>query len=331
MQLKEFDIILDIKKSYKTERFEVVQGDSYSNVLNITLVDGLHSYDLTGTTVEIVFSKSDGTTVQQTDITIINESRGRIQCILKTNTIASPGKVIAEVRVLDGDVLLTSTRFEFYVRRSLINDETIESTNEFPLLTQLIAETNDLIERVGDIEAQVPEEVVNNLNALADYVNDLAGEGRTTETVKGVSDALKTHEAENVTQAHGFIYEEGEWTPQFNASFNGVYGTQHGRYIRKGNEITVFFEIVATTFSLADDGHVSITQLPFNTDQNFPTTATINCYGKNTEDEISFEVANRYNVLYGFLYSNTNKVVLRKGSLNGSFHLKGSVVYRIGA
>lgn len=173
MQLKEFDIILDIKKSYKTERFEVVQGDSYSNVLNIRLVDGLHSYDLTGTTVEIVFSKSDGTTVQQTDITIINESRGRIQCILKTNTIASPGKVIAEVRVLEGETLLTSTRFEFYVRKSLITDETIESTNEFPLLTELINTTNGLIDQVEQIEKQVPENVVTELNQVSTLANQL--------------------------------------------------------------------------------------------------------------------------------------------------------------
>ena len=138
MQLKEFNVILDIKKHLQQQQFEVVQGDSYSNILNIALVNELKSFVLTGTNIEIVFSKSDGTTVQQTDIAIMNELQGKIQCVLKTNTIASPGKVVAEVRILEGETLLTSTRFEFFVRKSLINDETIESTNEFPLLTQLI-------------------------------------------------------------------------------------------------------------------------------------------------------------------------------------------------
>jgi hypothetical protein len=173
MQLKEFNIILDIKKNIKQEQFEVVQGDSFTNLVNISLVDGLNAYDLSNTNVEIVFSKSDGTTVQQTDIAIINDIQGRIQCILKTNTIASPGKVVAEVRILNMDKLLTSTRFEFFVRKSLINDETIESTNEFPVLTQLINTTGGLIEQIEQIEKQVPEQVVTDLNAVSTLANQL--------------------------------------------------------------------------------------------------------------------------------------------------------------
>lgn len=172
MQLKEFNILLDIKKHNKSEEFEVVQGDSYSNVVNISLVDGLNPFVLTNTNIEIVFSKSDGTTVQQTDIAILNELQGKIQCVLKTNTIASPGKVIAEVRVLEGDTLLTSTRFGFYVRKSLINDETIESTDEFPILTQLISTTENLIQQVEQIEKQVPEQVVAGLSDLQTEVNE---------------------------------------------------------------------------------------------------------------------------------------------------------------
>ena len=202
MQLKEFNIMLDIKKSRKIEEIEVVQGDSFTNLVNISLVDGLNPYDLSNVNVEIAFRKSDGTTVLQSDIAIINAAQGKIQCILKTNTIASPGKVIAEVRVLEIDKLLTSARFEFFVRQSLTNDKTIESTNEFPILTQLINE-------VKQITAQVPEEVVNNLNALTTYVNELAGQGRTTETVKqnaddivNLSNDLETHKADNMS-AHG--------------------------------------------------------------------------------------------------------------------------------
>ena len=168
MQPKEFNILLDIKKQYKGDRFEVVQGDTNSNVLNITLVDGINPYNLTGTNVEIVFSKADGTTVQQTDNAIIDAVQGKIRCILKTNTIATPGKVLAEVRVLEGDNLLTSARFEFYVRKSLMTDDTIESTNEFPILTQLIAATNDLIKQVEQIEKQVPEYIVEAMGDLED-------------------------------------------------------------------------------------------------------------------------------------------------------------------
>jgi len=190
LQPKEFNILLDIKKHNKTDYFEVVQGDLNSNVLNIALVDGLNPYNLTGTNVEIVFSKPDGTTVQQTDIAVLNAIEGKIQCVLKTNTIAAPGKVIAEVRVLEGETLLTSTRFEFYVRKSLITDETIESTNEFPILTQLINTTNDLIDQVEQIEKQVPEQVVTDLNAVSVLANQLQTD-------------LAAHKAESVSQIIG--------------------------------------------------------------------------------------------------------------------------------
>lgn len=174
MQLKEFNILLDIKKHNKIDYIEVVTGDSFSNVLNISLIDGIYPYDLTNTSVEIVFSKSDGTTVQQTDIAVINSAQGRIQCILKTNTIAVPGKVVAEVRILEGETLLTSTRFEFYVRKSLINDETVESSNEFGTLQQVVLDYNDAIERVNQIEKQVPEQVVTDLNEVSTRVGPLS-------------------------------------------------------------------------------------------------------------------------------------------------------------
>ena len=199
MQLKEFNIMLDIKKSRKIEEIEVVQGDTNTNILYISIVESLVPYDLAGITVEIVFAKPDGTTVVQdatNGLSILDAAAGKIKCVLLTNTIAAPGRVNAEVRLLQNDKLLTSARFEFYVRRAIMNDETIESTNEFPVLTQLIQE-------VQQITAQVPEEVVNNLNALTTYVNELAGQGRTTETVKqnaddivNLSNDLETHKAE---------------------------------------------------------------------------------------------------------------------------------------
>lgn len=200
MQLKEFNVLLDIKKNYKKEEFEVVQGDSNSNVLNITLTDGLNHFDLSGTSVEIIFSKSDGTTVQQTDVTIINREQGRMRCVLKTNTIAFPGKVVAEVRVLEDETLLTSTRFEFHVRKSLLDNETIESTNEFPVLTQLISTTEGLIEQVGQIEKQVPEQVVTDLNQVSMLANQLQN------NLGSLSATVNTHLAESASK---HIYESG--------------------------------------------------------------------------------------------------------------------------
>lgn len=153
MKLKEFNILLDIKEKNNIKYIEVVQDDYNSNVLNISLIDELNSYDLTDLNVEIAFKKPDGTTVLQdkdTGVSIIDAKMGKIKCILSTNTIACPGIVNAEVRISESSNVLTSARFNFYVRGSLVTDEAVKSTNEFPILKKL---TDDVKEATNEFPA----------------------------------------------------------------------------------------------------------------------------------------------------------------------------------
>lgn len=176
MELKRFNIELDIKKRNFNELFQVVQGDYDTNVLEIQLFNDTQKYDLTDLTVEIAFRKADGTTVIQTEssgVSIISAFDGKIECTLKTNTIAAIGTVVAEVRVLGTDnKLLTSTTFEFLVREAIVNDGTIESTNEFPVLLEMIDTVNTLINEVSQIEQQVPENILQNMGDLSTLTTD---------------------------------------------------------------------------------------------------------------------------------------------------------------
>lgn len=168
MELKEFDIMLDIKKSKKIEDIEVVQKDYESNILNISIVEGFEPYNLSGLSVEIAFAKPDGTTVLQDEengVIIEDPAEGKIRCILNTNTIAASGKVFAEVRILQDLRLLTTARFDFFVRRAIVNDETIESTNEFPILNKLINDTKNIVEAVPVIEGKL-DEITNTESEL---------------------------------------------------------------------------------------------------------------------------------------------------------------------
>lgn len=215
MQLKQFDIILDIKKNLKNENFEVVQGDMNTNILNITLYDSLQIYSLAGLTVEVAFDKPDGTTVLQDSTNGVTIAGNKIICTLNTNTIAAPGRVLSEVRVFSGSNLLTSAKFEFYVRKSIVNDETVESTNEFPIL-------NQLIEQVGLIEKQVPEQVILDLNEVSDRVGPLASlltriKTSIVNAINSLLEDFNEHKAESVSDdAHGFLtdtrFKIGEFT-----------------------------------------------------------------------------------------------------------------------
>ncbi|MBU5425022.1 phage baseplate upper protein [Tissierella pigra] len=377
MQIKEFDIILDIKKYKKIEEIEVVQGDLDTNQLNITIYDGLNLYSLENLNIEIAFAKSDGTTVLQSsqdeDNPIIIEG-DKIICTLKTNTIASPGKVLAEVRLLEDTRLLTSTRFELYVRKAIVNDETIESTNEFPILNKLINDVGDIIEAVpviegkldeitnteselnqsisegntlkGDLDSSIQEgnilkagldnsiaegnivkgelddiiagtdfeQVLMRLNDKADKteLENLAGEGRTTETVKDNADRigilngkvspetplntisqnlsgavnevksdLTTHEAKKATdiaRPHGLgriasqEYEEGTWNPVWGTA---TFTLSYARYIRQGNMVHCWLALQVTN---KGDAVQTITGLPFVPKHPY-TVGTIGQYG----------------------------------------------------
>ncbi|CAK7084103.1 hypothetical protein [Tissierella sp.] len=200
MQLKEFNLMLDIKKYRKNEEIEIVQGDFDTNIINITLYDGLNVYSLDNLNIEIAFAKSDGTTVlqgSQDEETPIAIAGNKIICTLKTNTIAVAGKVLAEVRILDNDRLLTSSRFEFYVRKAIVNDESVQSTNEFPILNAKIKEVDDLIEEIQNMEVIKGDDGKNayevwleagNTGTVEDYLASLKGETPSIEHLENAVD-----------------------------------------------------------------------------------------------------------------------------------------------
>ncbi|SHK61901.1 BppU family phage baseplate upper protein [Desulforamulus aeronauticus] len=158
MLLKKYELSLGIKREkaviVPAPTIEFVQGDIGTCTLDISIRDMNNPVDLSELSVEIVFAKPDGTIVIQdlaNGVNITDTVNGKITCILKTNTIAAAGLVQAEVRLLDMDraKLLTTTSFSFYVRKALLNDEAIESTNELPILQQLITDVKNLEGKQG--------------------------------------------------------------------------------------------------------------------------------------------------------------------------------------
>lgn len=115
MKLKEFKITLDLKKNNQTGYIEVVQNDNQTNVINIKLVDGINDYVIDSTT-EVVFLKSDGSIYTEINVTTENNL---IRCVLDSDVISEPGMMLSEVRVLSGDIILTTGQFKIYVRKSI--------------------------------------------------------------------------------------------------------------------------------------------------------------------------------------------------------------------
>ena len=158
MVLKEFDIELDVKRSSANRPIEVVEGDN-GNRLNIILTDNGEPVDLTGCLVVAVFAKTDGTTVQQDNgghgITMSEEQNNQFTIDLYTSSFA-PGLIECEILVFSGenqDTQITSAKFNFSCRRSIMNEDTVQATDEYPILVELIQRTEAAEEGLSTIGA----------------------------------------------------------------------------------------------------------------------------------------------------------------------------------
>lgn len=155
---KRFSIALDIKRESSNREFEVVEGDN-GNEFVVSLFDGGTPVDLTGCLVLAVFKKSDGSSAQQDSaghgITLDPEESNRFTVSLYITSFTS-GKVESEIQVYSGadnSTLVTSAKFRFKCRKGIFLPETVEATDEYPLLVKMVSDMTALEEGVSAAEA----------------------------------------------------------------------------------------------------------------------------------------------------------------------------------
>ncbi|HFK1476734.1 TPA: BppU family phage baseplate upper protein [Bacillus paranthracis] len=129
------------------------QGDinSAKFLLNITH-EGAEQDLSTATKVQIAFLKPDGKRVFQ-ECRNVNPTKGKYYVVLDTQSIAAAGNVVAQIRITFPDTVVETTKFVFSVEESIMSDEAIESSDEFPAIQKAI-EAGEKLEGV-DIPALV--------------------------------------------------------------------------------------------------------------------------------------------------------------------------------
>ena len=181
---KLYEFSLDIKRqSPSVDVGELVMGDKDSNVLKIKLLDGKAIYALTDKQVSVVFHKSDDTTVMQStddeDAPITVSPTHEILCVMKTNSFSAYGQLDGEVVMRDATTVLTSQPFTFWVREPLGGDDTIASTNEFPILLQVLRDEADRKEaEAARVRAEELRDEAERARELAEGLRDEAERGR---------------------------------------------------------------------------------------------------------------------------------------------------------
>ena len=167
---KRFSIALDIADSGANREFTVVEGDS-GNQLSILLTDGGDPVDLTGCRVVAVFSRSDGTSCQDSaaeggGVTICGVLNNQVDIDLYSSSVA-PGMVECELQIYsDADLstLVTTAKFNFACRRAIMDEDTIAAAPQYPVLS-------GLIQRVETLEASASE-AADSANSAASLCHD---------------------------------------------------------------------------------------------------------------------------------------------------------------
>lgn len=135
---------LDIKRQTGVKLLGV-NGDT-ANRFIVTLQDASVNLDLTGLYVRAVFRRSDGVTTLQSESDTpanITKTANGVVTIDVLNGSFRPGDNEMEIQVLDGDpdtgdVLITTAKMLFRVRKELNSDDATEASHEYTVLQQFI-------------------------------------------------------------------------------------------------------------------------------------------------------------------------------------------------
>jgi hypothetical protein len=118
-------------KSKRVSDIRFKQGNVDTSVLEVTLFDNGLVTDITGEIIEFRFAKPDNTVVYQdadSGVSILDVINGKVQCILRSNTLTSPGIVKCEIHRSKAGKELTTPTFNFVVQAS-IGQSNMFSTN----------------------------------------------------------------------------------------------------------------------------------------------------------------------------------------------------------
>jgi hypothetical protein len=152
--------------------------------------------DLTGATVRLAVKKPDKTTVLQ-DFTVVDALAGSCEIVLNTQAYVVDGKYDAEVMVYYGvDTVAVTGQFSYRAVKGILDDGTVESTNEWQSITQAIADAS----RPGTVEeftatagqtvftlANAYELAKSAISVEIDGVPQTVGEGYTETSVNSIT------------------------------------------------------------------------------------------------------------------------------------------------
>jgi len=135
--IKQFEITLDLINDVSNEVFSINQNDLNNIQFDFNLLNDGIPIDLTGSIIRFAIKKPDHFTVIQ-DAEIVEIGKARV--LLTTQSYNEIGNHIGEIYLYENDQThVFKSKFKYFVAESILNDETIESANEWQSINQALA------------------------------------------------------------------------------------------------------------------------------------------------------------------------------------------------
>ena len=165
------DIDLDNKNNYR--RLNAMQGDIKSRYILVNLYSNNLAYDLSNCTVKIYGIKRDKT-IFFNNAVIKNEKVGQFEIELTNQALAVAGELKIQILVLGtSGEKLTSSAFFIDVGESIIDENAIESTNEFGALTESLTKVNEWDSYFEETSGKIEEKYTERLNSVDSQIKEI--------------------------------------------------------------------------------------------------------------------------------------------------------------
>ena len=189
--LKTQKVYLDVKKpTAQPQDIKPIKVGDTGNVFEIELVDDGAAVDLADCIVLAIFARADGKLAQQ-DVDTGMTVSGNVITLKLRSTSYTYGQNKCDIQVYSGlnnATLVTSAEFYFDGARGILNDETIETEENFPVLVGLIERVEALGKRTGDMEKATYDK---DGSGIVDDAEKLGGkEPDHYATAQGLADAV---------------------------------------------------------------------------------------------------------------------------------------------
>ena len=198
----------------------IVQYDTLNEV-NIRLSDGSKAFNYDGyTNIVLKVLKADGTayvnskTDKDTKIVATSPVDGIVTVTLAGQATTAAGICQSVIEIYDGSEVLTTARFNYEVFEGLNLDDAVESSTEYPILNNLIAD-------VSALEAAIEAAEAARVKAEAARADEASGYVALAEQLAARAEQLAAQARESATDAYAAAAEA-------QAIADGDYATNAG-------------------------------------------------------------------------------------------------------